>query len=885
MILNGGTHTDDSLAQPETLNGLVDRFRGNLEAAAIITVDQSGSIVTRTYPEIAEDISRLAVGLTRSGLGDGKMVMLWAENCAEWVITYLASAVAGSVVIPLDDQMSAAELSTVVRHCRPACVFTSVRHLPVLDACDAYTDHCFLLDGDQADAPSWRKLCADDLTDRIPDSGNERVASLLYTSGTTGPPKAVPLTHANLMSNVRDLIGANLISSEDRVLVPLPLHHAYPATVGMLTTLARGAALILPSGISGPELTTAANRARATVLLGVPRLYAEMVSSIEATVASSGYAVRALFPLLMGACIVLRRGLGIRAGRLLFRRIHRRVGTELRILASGGARLEPALARKLEAMGWEVFTGYGLTETSPVVTFNKPGRKRLGSQGVPLTGVELDFEKTGDEPYGEILVKGPNVFSGYRDNDAATRSAFTPTGWFRTGDLGYLDRDGYLHVVGRKKELIVLADGKNVSPEEVEQVYEASPFIHEAAVLERNGKLVALIVPEDEAVRQRGAMREEALLRDQVQKAMQTLPSHQRIAEYRLTRRSLPRTRLGKLRRHLLPDIFETEAQAVPTPPPAELNAEDKRLLQSPTVNAAWLWLQRRFPGITINSSPQLDLGIDSLKWVAISSELEEELGVVLSAEALSRVLTIRDLLCAIGAAPRESHITGEPGAGRTDRYLLTPGPPLRVFRWLLLTLNRLVMHGCFRLRVRGSDRLPSEGPFVITPNHASYLDPLAVAAALPHRLLAGTCWAGWARTMHKGPVFRAVSRATRVFPVDPDQDLGGGVRLGALALRDGRILVWFPEGRRSPDGNVQQFQRGIGVLLQENPVRAVPVRVHGSFEAWPANRLLPRLLRPITVVFGRPQTVDRLLERGEGDGEPAKISNALERCVKRLTL
>jgi long-chain acyl-CoA synthetase len=888
LILDAPMQTDAGLADVLTLNELIEQFRTHTDAAAIMTLDRSGSVVTYTYSHIAREISRLAAGLTRNGLSDGALIMLWAPNSPEWVIAFFAITAAGNVAIPLDDQISAAGLDAVLRHSRPACVFTTAQHLPMFEACGiSASARCILLDDDRTDIRGWRSLCSEEVAGQVPAPGPQDVASLLYTSGTTGPPKAVPLTHANLMSNVRAIVAADIITHADRVLLPLPLHHAYPATVGMLCALGCGAALILPPGISGPELTMAARQAGATVLIGVPRLYAAFMESIEAGIRGSGYGVRRLYPLLLRASIALRRGLGMRVGGFLFRGIHKRVGAGLRILASGGARLEPELAWKLNGLGWEVLTGYGLTETSPVVTFNTPDRKRLDSQGIPLSGVEVDVEKAPGESYGEILVKGPNVFSGYWMDDAATREAFTKDGWFRTGDLGLIDPEGFLHVVGRSKEIIVLADGKNVVPEDIERVYEDSPFIREVAVLERGGALAAIVVPDDEAVRNRGAMSEEALLREEVESAMFTVPSYQRIAEYRLTRWTLPRTQLGKLRRHLLPEIFEKARGAEARTSPAVLRKEDRQLLRSATVGTAWQWLQERYAGrsITLDSSPQLDLGIDSLAWVSVTSELEDKFGIVLGGEALSRVLTVRDLLYAIDAASRDLRVTtrSELQQSRVQRYLENPTLPWRVLRWLLVRSNRIVMRSYFRLRNEGLNRLPSAGAFVITPNHTSYLDPLAIAAALPNRLLSNTCWAGWAGMMHKGPVFRAISRASRVFPVDPDQELGGGVQLGAQALHEGRVLVWFPEGRRSQDGAVLPFRRGIGVLLEESRAKVVPVRIRGSFEAWPPKGKWPRL-RPITVVFGWPQTVDSLLAEGRGEDAPARISDALERRVRDLS-
>jgi long-chain acyl-CoA synthetase len=191
-------------------------------------------------------------------------------------------------------------------------------------------------------------------------------------------------------------------------------------------------------------------------------------------------------------------------------------------------------------------------------------------------------------------------------------------------------------------------------------------------------------------------------------------------------------------------------------------------------------------------------------------------------------------------------------------------------------------MRGCFGLRIDGLENLPDRGPFVIAPNHASYLDPVALAAALPARLLKNTRWAGWAGKMHKGRIFRTVSRATGVFPVDPDRDLGGGIGLGENVLASGRVLVWFPEGRRSPDGELQTFRRGVGVLLHKNRVPVVPVYVCGSFEAWPITRKWPRL-RPIKIVFGHPESVESLLRHGRGDDEAARISDGLAQCMRTL--
>jgi long-chain acyl-CoA synthetase len=879
-----GSVRDTRLA---TLHDLIARFGERGDDPAVVTVRTGGGVDSLAYAALHEEVMQLAAGLSHSGLCNGALVLLWAPNSPAWVSTYLAIVAAGNIVVPLDDQATIDVLQVVLGKSTPACIFTVTGHLDALREAGASSDlPRYLLDTGADDGRSWRSLFVPGASRAAPAADERSVAALLYTSGTTGTPKGVPLTHANLLSNVRGLLAAGIISDRDRVLLPLPLHHAYPATVGMLCVLACGAAMVLPSGVTGPELSTAANRAGATILIGVPRLYTALVEAILGGIRARNAVVRTVFGLMLRAAVALRRTTGINAGRVAFRSLHRRVGDSLRLLASGGARLDAEIAWQLEGLGWQVLTGYGLTETSPVVTFNAPDQRRIETQGRALAEVELRIMPAANEDHGEILVKGPNVFSGYWQDEQATRRAFTPDGWFRTGDDGFLDQDGFLHVLGRGSEVIVLPDGKKIAPEELERRYESSPYIREVALLERAGSLLALVVPDDDAIRRRGAMSASTLVRDELDVTMSGLPPYQRLRDYRLLRQPLPRTRLGKLRRHLLPALADASA-AREISPAAGMADDDRKLLAAAAVAPLWRWLAERYrhAGITLDSSPQLDLGIDSLGWVSLTAEIEDRFGVSLNAGELVRVLTVRDLLRAVDAASRARAGGGDrqaPLADAGEKYLKVPGPALRLLRTAIVALVRLTMHGPFRLRIRGRQHLPREGAFVIAPSHTSYLDPLAVAAALPRSLLRRVCWAGWIGKTHKGPLWRAVSRSMRIFPVNPDQDLGQSIRLAVQVLQAGDVLVWFPEGRRSRDGRLQPFRPGIGALLEQEPVPVVPARIDGSFAAWPPQRKWPRF-RPITITFGEPRSSDWLSMHGRGADAAARISDGLGRCVADL--
>ncbi|HEX5420682.1 MAG TPA: AMP-binding protein, partial [Gammaproteobacteria bacterium] len=590
-----------------TLAALVASFapRGDAEAVMAFGID---STVSLSYAALHAQILDVAAGLEAKGIGRGDFVLLCGANSPSWIAAYFATVCTGAAAIPVDDQAGKETLAAVIRHSGARFAFTTRRHIEELGEAASSLDYALLEEGsDLASSPSMEdsrtpghgpetagrtEPSERDAAGRAEPPGPDPagIASLVYTSGTTGTPKAVPLTHANLISNAVALMHAGLIQASDRVLLPLPMHHSYPFTVGLLLVLGIGATLVLPSGISGPEITGALKSGRATAMLGVPSLYAAIWQGIETRVQAGGARRAHLFHRLRSLSRHTAKLTGVRLGRLLFRPLHSGLGAQLRILGCGGAKLDPELAENLETLGWIVLSGYGLTETSPVLTFNAPKERRLDTEGKPIPGVEIAIAPSASSgAHGEILARGPNVFGGYWQNPEATRGVFTADGWFRTGDLGWMDDAGYLHVAGRLKEVIVLADGKNVFPEDVEPAYAASPLLREVALLERGGNLVALVVPDEDELRRRGGLGAVRLLGEEIERRSVQLPRYQRVMDFRAVRTPLPRTRLGKIRRHLLPELYERAAQRSLEEQPAALTEEDERLVNaSETTRGVW---------------------------------------------------------------------------------------------------------------------------------------------------------------------------------------------------------------------------------------------------------------------------------------------------------
>ena len=874
---------------------LIDALAGHGAKPALLVL-REGGMEHWSYADLGERVQRLAQGLRHAGIARGESIALFGPDRPEWIMAALAVIRSGAAALPLDAQLGDEVLSHILADSGARFIFTTADRVERLQRL-APELTVILLDATAGEARGWQaRLAAGEAP--APSADAQDVAALFYTSGTTGPPKGVPLTHANLAFQIDALARAGVLWPGDRVALPLPLHHVYPFVLGVLLPLAMGLTLVIPQALTGPQVLRALHEGEATVMVGVPRLFAALVAGIEARVAARGRFAVWLVQRLLELSMVLRR-LGLGVGRSLFRSLHAQLAPHLRLLTCGGAALDPHLAAQLDGLGWQVAIGYGLTETSPLLAMNLPGTQRpLDNAGPALPGVMLRIEAAPGSRDGEILARGPNVFAGYRNQPDMTRAAFTADGWFRTGDLGYFDAAGNLHISGRVKELIVTAGGENVQPEAVETAYQRHPCIREFALLERQGKLVGLVLPEAGEIRRRGHADIDAAIRAALAEVSRGLPSYQRVTDCAITRDPLPRTRLGKLRRHLLPDSFEQAraqqqqpAGAERKPLPIEQMAEsDRLLLENPPGRLTWAWLAERFPQrrLTPDTSLRLDLAVDSIDWLGIALDIEQRTGVELGEEAICRVDTVRDLLREVGTAPSASaaHASWEQPETVLDpaqaRWLQPLGALAGALSWGLSALVWIGMRLLFRLHVQGMDQLPASGQLVLCPNHVSLLDPFAVAAALGPNRARNIYWGGWTGIVFTNPVLRLACRLGRVLPVTPERGAMSSLALGAAILKRGDGLVWFPEGERSPGGTLQAFRPGIGLLLARFPALLVPVYIHGSFEAMPRGQ---RWARPhaISVVFGAPIAPAELARQGTGKNESERIVSALRERVVAL--
>jgi len=857
----------------------------------------SGRWETLTYGSFLREVRAIAAGLVRLGMKKYDRVAIVSENRPEWGAAYLAITMGGGIAVPIDPQLGAGEIFTLARHAGAGIIFHSAGTSAALtSAAEGHDDDAFLLL--DFDSPAYTSLKENGALDFFQEVKAENVASIIYTSGTTGAPKGVELTHGNFCSDAEALISAGIVNHEDNVLSVLPLHHTYAFMCTFLVPVFLGASITYPASIKGPELVAAVRERGVSVVIAVPQLLGIIRNNIMSKIKGLPRPLPSVLTTLHRLSGLLRTASGLNPGRHIFRSVHETFGKRLRFFGSGGARLDPAVMKDLEAFGFTVLEGYGLTETSPVVTFNPPKKRRPGSAGRPLPSVRIRILSPSSETgEGEIAIKGPMVMKGYYRNPAATAQVISD-GWFRTGDIGILDKEGYLYVTGRSKEVIVLSSGKNIYPEEVEKLYEAAPAVKEVCILglAKEGKgesLHAVVVPDMEHVIRNRITDVREAVKWQINEISGKIPSYMRVTGFTIRTEPLPRTPLGKLKRFLVMDSLTGEETQERPEGQGRGEPEDE-------IGRKLLSLLREAAGgrqeIGMDDNLDLDIGLDSLSKVELAASLEEAFSLRLPEDFLAGIQTVTELKDAISLHVSSGRpAMAVPGAGLGNILSREPSEnDLRMVSlkrpeskmtgvWFAHTFLKLLFRTCFRLEARGIDNVPDGANFIISPNHTSYLDGFAVILSLPFSSFRNIYSLGLS-DFFAGFLKSRFARVAHVIPIDSSSYLSKALQMSAYVLRNGRSLCVFPEGGRSRDGSVLEFKKGVGVLAVEMGVPVVPVFIRGAFEALPPGAFLPRC-RKITVTFGKPLIAGDLdfPRKDDGVDEYQLFANELRERVIRL--
>lgn len=860
-----------------------------------LEIQRHDQVESYTYAEVRTMAEAVGRWLTAKKPEAGARVAIFADNHPRWVAMYLGTIAAGYTAVPLDTAFHADQVAKLLKDSGAVLLVTDVKHLPTAQKAVAglpvelvLTDPSGLKEGKDPGQPRWiadldAMFKAGPGNFRAVEAPADNVAALLYTSGTTADPKGVQLTHANLLGEVNAVFGLLQIGPTDAVLGILPMFHVLAQMANLLLPLVKGARVVYLETLNTTELLRALQERQITAFAVVPQFFYLIHERIFKEVAKRGKIAESILRWLMRINRFLRK-IGMNAGKLFFGKIHATFGTRMRYLITGGSRFDPVVARDFHDFGIDLLNAYGLTETSAAAFLNPPGKVVIGSVGPPLPTVEgkiLDPQpqEEGGPPVGEIILRGPIVMKGYWNRPDAT-AAVLKDGWLYTGDLGYFDARGNLFITGRRKEVIVLANGKNVYPEEIESYYLKSPFIKEICVMGLEAKpgdpsserLYAVVVPNFDVLKERKIVNAKEVIRFDIEGISQQIASTKRIGNYEIWQDDLPRTTTRKLKRFEIEKRVranQARGTAGDADVPAEkpLTPEDEQWLEQPDVQRALAIIRENARNAPEKLRPtdnlELDLGLDSMQRVELLTTLERELGGDVDEGQLADIYTVRDLVNAVlesaasGKTISKTQFAGWSAVLREDPTdpevldLAKPHPVNESFWYFVSRVFQIIARDRFQLKVSGLEKIPKEGTYILSSNHESYLDPLILASVVPREVFVNLFAVGTSEIFGEG-IMRKIARAVRVVVVDPDANLVPAMRAGAFGLRHGSSLILYPEGERSIDGTPRTFKKGAAILSMHLQVPIVPIAIDGFFDAWPRGKRFQKFA-PLTIVFGDP--------------------------------
>lgn len=856
-------------------------------------VDHGSTVVRHSYSDVKRALDQIAVSLEASGLTAGDRIGILMENIPQWVFVLLGAMRIGVISVPLSTMLPEKSIRLLLEHSECRLLFVDTPNLERARA--ACPPSCHVIGfGEIGDAvESWDRFIARgagrNVTARVPPGDHTTV--IMYTSGTTGNPKGVELTLSSFNYEVSGVAEALELSSEERILSVLPFSHVLPLIANGLGPLCIGASVVFLSSISPQRISEAFQKHRITMFVCVPQFFYLLHKRIHTQVKEQPFPAATIFNTMKWLASVVKHQ-GFR--RLLFSRVHKKLGPDLRILASGGSSFDKKVAEDFELLGYTMVQAYGLTETAAAATATPVSANRIGTVGKPIRGASVRIDQPGGDGIGEVLIRGPVLMRGYYQSPEQTQEVIRE-GWLHTGDLGTLDRDGNLTITGRIKDVIVLASGKNVYPEELETHFLQTPFFKEICVVgladpanpEGGEQLHAIVVPDLEEFRRRNQTSIFETVRFELENLARQLPSYQRVHSLSIRTEPLPRTATRKLRRfEILEEVSRREHPESGSEAPAATDPAMRDGMGAAVANLI-RGLKPQVGALRPEMNLELDLGFDSLARVELFGTAEERFGLALDETQTSRIFTVGEFVAALDAAGKgqalrktnwREIISAVQPEKVFDRFFLKPKLGMYVLMFSLFRITHLLGLVFFRLKYTGIEKLPPKPPYLICPNHISYLDSFVVLTVLPFRALRYIFVLTYSEYI-ESPLMRRIGRFLNLVSVDPSVNLVRAMEAGAAGLKHGKVLMIFPEGTRSIDGKVAEFKKGAAILAAELGVPIVPVGLRGPFEVWPRGGKFR--LHPIEVVFGDP--IDPLTYASRPDPYAA-ITDDLRAAVIRLT-
>ncbi|MBI2550572.1 AMP-binding protein [Candidatus Woesearchaeota archaeon] len=787
--------------------------------------------VSLSYSDLFKYSVFVAQQLEKAGIRKGDKVLLWAPNSHLWVASFFGIQLKGAVAVPINVQSTKGFISKIIGQTEAKLVIKSSR-MPAIKGIETIQiEDVPLLSSHLEFNPEFKK----------PKINEDDVAEIIYTSGTTGFPKGVVLTHRNILSNVKASLKAIPVSKDDRFLSILPLSHMFEQVGGMLVPLAAGAQVTYATSLNSLSIRKNLVDDKITKIVAVPEFLKLTAKRIE-TVAEKG-GKKKFFDILCGLSFKIPV---MQLRRLIFRRVIKRLGSQLRTVVSGGAPLDAEVGKKWEAFGIYVLQGYGTTEASPVISANRYEDRKVASVGKPFEGVEVKL--AGD---GEILVKGPNVTQGYFKNPKKTRESFAD-GWYKTGDIGYFGKGDHLYVKGRKEYVIITEAGENVYPEDVEFELNKHKGVKDSAVVgfRRNGRLEVHAVLLGEGIK--GVKKPSEV----ISKVNSKLAAYQQIQGFTVWPfDDFPRTVTKKVRKNevlaYLKHFYEGK----------ETGAEKSEAKKSEASKEHGIYKilsqVSELPEDKITDDKKLgtDLKLDSLARVELVSSIEEEFGIAVDESEITSETSVAELKGKI-----------ETGAQKVEKYEFKEWPlsaAARIIRWFL---QQILVNSWLSFyaptKVEGLENLRNlELPAIFFANHVGGLDAPIAMRALPGRIRNRLAVAAAIDAVHEHPEFAKyagfLTLLINIYPLGrrEQSQIKSSLEYTGRLLDRGFSVLAFPEGRVSRSGKMLPLKEGAGFLAVEMGVPVVPVKLIGAREVYHPKKTFPELpaRHDVIVRLGKP--------------------------------
>ena len=883
------TLEEDMRAQPKrvyTYRDLLELFETSTKRHATrvaMRIERDGRKEQYTYADLNELATRAAAFFASESIKPGDRVMLFSHNAPEWGMTYFGVLKAGASCIPVDPESSTEEIVNFARAGDAAGIVLSKKleqEHPTLRqrfgeeglTLRVWTfDEVFALPDEQTEdqriALLPRKIHA------------QSVASLIFTSGTTGRPKGVMLSHRNLTSMVSMLSSVFDMSTKDGVLSVLPLHHTFEFSTGFLTPLSRGAQITYLPDLTGEALAKAIKNGHVTGMVGVPALWELLHRRIKNKLFERSDWIGRTAEGLIKANAWLREKSPFNLGPIIFYPIHEGLGGRIRYFISGGSALNEKVQQDFQGLGFTILEGYGLTEASPVLTVTRPENRMLtGSVGKPLPGVQVKILAPDNTGVGEVIARGPNVMLGYYDDEEATRNAIVER-WLYTGDLGKLDDEGNLYLVGRSKEIIVDTNGKNVYPDELEELYADSPYIKELSIVGLpdgvGEKVACLVVADDEY--------DISLSRDELRRRVEehfrevsaSLPYYKRVKVLNFTDVELPRTATRKVKRREVVEMMnELEQSQKQTNVATESGSasSDARWLLDLVANVS----NRPREEVSLNTR-LADLGFDSLMFVELATAIENAGAEISAPERFNEIQDVRELIDVVGKRSRsarriDSQTRIDKQQQETDE-IYVPSVVRAAGNVAGDALQRLLYDRFLKTRYEGQSNIPVHVNFIVAANHSSHLDMGLTKMALGEAgkdLVALAAADYFFDNKYKRAV---MENFTNLVPMERTGSLRQSLRHARSFLDRGYNALIFPEGTRSMTGEMADFKPVIGYLALASRVGILPIYLVGTYQAMPKGSNVIKS-RDVGARIGRFLSIEELedLTRGMARAEAYRL-------------